>query len=635
MPKKSETSEKVKSQKSKKDYVDIAVRGWNASWDYTSGSYHKKWQDMSDLYDSKRIQVGYNGISDTFVPMSFSTVETMVAATSGEKPVVEYIQTRPDQASNTEVLNGLFAYYWDIDNWTNKIVQGTRIYFKLGTVVKFLYWDIDHPCLNIIPLRDFFCDPTATILNYQDAAYMGYRFLASKEALKKEMIIDPEKGELVPKYKNLDKLTRFDPGDQTDKQSKDTLMGSTLNDSANEDQIEVICYWTKDEVWYVGNRQQVIYHSMNYFKERQQFLGWENPEGMYPFIIDSFLPDESLLYGKSVLDSISKPQELLNDLTNQNVDAVSWILDPVMELDPQYASYIDKIKNVTGAVYPFKPGSYQAVNKPIVPSNAFNERTNIKNEIRETTAVDEIIKGISTPSRTTATEVKAQVASAGRRFDLIVSSMENGGYYQLAKLVFQMVRMYVTAPTMYRVIGKNGVDWQTFDPAQFQGDYEPRVKLKATLEEEKTKKMRDLKEMYTAFLGNPLVNQANMLRLVVQKAFDLEPDEVDSLVVQPEEAAQMEKGPEKPEKTPQQIAFEAIAKNYSKATPDIQAELEETAGLEPSVAHEGSMENIASEQFMNDVINSQTALPQPGSPPGVAPTAPPEPQPVGMEEDLG
>ena len=605
------------------DPVGMVLAGWNASWNYTSGSYHRKWQDMQDLYDSKRVYVGYNGISDTFVPMSFSTVETMVAATSGQKPYVEYIQTKPEQATNTAVLNGLFSYYWDLDNWTNKKVQSSRCFFKLGTYVEYYYWDIDHPAMKVVPLRDFFCDPAATILGYQNAAYMGYRFLASKKELAKEQIIDPEKGELVPKYKNLAKLTEFDPGDQTDKEWKDTHMGSTMESSP--DQIEVICYFTKDEVYYVGNRQEVIFSSINPFKQRQQFLGWKNPTGMYPFVLDAFLPDESLLYGKSVLESIAKPQELLNDITNQNVDAVSWALDPVMELDPKYSSYIEKIKNVTGAVYPFTPGSYSAVQKPQIPTNAFNERSNIKNEIRETTAVDEIIKGISTPSRTTATEVKAQVASAGRRFDLIIGQLESGGYYQQAKLVFQMVRMYVTQPTMFRIIGKDGVDWQTFDPKMFEGDYEPRVKLKATLDEEKNKKMRDLKELYTSMLGNPLVDQAQLTRLIIQKAFDMEPDEVDKLMVDPKEvAAPTDDDKGKVEKTPEQIALEGVAKGYTKAAPDIKAELEEMAGLTPSVTYDGDIETAATEQMMNQVVNSSTAMPLPDSPMGVAPTAPPQ-----------
>ena len=85
------TENKKQKNTPDKDYVQIAVDGWNSSWNYTSGSYHKVWEDMANLYNSKRTMVGYNGISDTFVPMSFSTIETMVSATAGEKPLVEYI----------------------------------------------------------------------------------------------------------------------------------------------------------------------------------------------------------------------------------------------------------------------------------------------------------------------------------------------------------------------------------------------------------------------------------------------------------------------------------------------------------------------------------------------------------------
>lgn len=592
------------------DKVNKVVKGFTSSWNYTSSSYHKTWQDMISLYNSERIQVGYNGISDTVVPMAFSTVETMVSATAGDKPQVQYIPSDPSQETNTDVLNGLYSFYWDLDNWTNKKVMSARQLFKVGTTVEYYYWDIDHPVLQLIPVRDFFCDPMATILGYQNAAYMGHRFLASKDALKREMIIDPEKGELVPKYKNLDKLEgQYEIGDQTDKQEKDTHMGSTLDKNAQADQIEVLCYWTLDEIIYVGNRQEVIYENKNYFKERQEFLGWENPTGMYPYVVDSNLPDESLLYGTSVLASIAKPIETLNDMTNQNIDAVSWSLDPVMELDPQYVDYIDKIQNVTGAVYPFKPGSYSAVSKPQIPSNAFNERINIKNEIRETTAVDEIIKGVQTPSRTTATEIKAQVASAGRRFDLIVSQLENGGYYQMAKLVFQMVRMYVTTPTMYRIVGKDGVDWKTFDPKMFEGDYEPRIKLKATLDQEKANKMRNLKEMYTALLGNPLVDQAGMTRLVIEKAFDLEPDEVDDLIVPPEQLAEQGQAGKPGEGEPKELI------NYKDAPPDVQAQMEAAAGYEPSVIHEGAMESVASQQLSDQATHGEQIAPMPSTPP--------------------
>lgn len=620
----------AKRKPTAQDKIDEVVNGFNSSWNYTSSSLHNDWENWYRLYNSERVHVGYNGISDTFVPMSYSTIETMVSATSGEKPLIQYIPTRIDQQTNTEALNQLVSMYWDLDSWTNKFVQHTRNLFLYGTAIMYVYWDIDQPRVKNIPLRDFFCDPSATILNYQDASYMGYRFLANKEEMAAEMVVnpdydetDPDSKDLIPKYKNLDKLdTNYETGDRTDKQEKDTHMGSTLDDNAQKGQIEVICYWTKDKVIYVGNRKEIIYEADNYYKERQQTLNLPNPTGMYPFIVDANAPDESLLYGRSALQPIMKAQELLNDMTNQNIDAVSWSLDPVMELDPMYSAYIDKIRNVTGAIYPFKPGSLQAVQKPVIPSSAFNERVNIKNEIRETTAVDQIVKGVGqSGADTTATEVKAQIASAGRRFDLVLSSLENGGYYQFAKLVFQLIQLYVNQPTFMRIVGEKGVDWQLFDPEMFNGDYEPRIKLKATLESEKQRKMRDLKELYSAMLGSPFVKQMELTRLIIKEAFNLDMDEVDQLVMTEEEMAKMQESGQgqKDETDPKELI------NYKDVPADIKMQMEEAAGYQPSQMHMDDLETQTMKMAAEQATALGTVSPM-DTPMGVAPQAPQIPQ---------
>lgn len=588
------------------DLVEKVTKGWKASWDYRDSSYHTIWQDMNKLYNSERVYVGYNGISDTFVPMSNSTVETMVAATSGDKPEVVYFPTDPAQSPDTDILNALYAYYWDLDQWTLKSIGHNRNLFKIGSGVGYMYWNIDHPCWRVIPLRDFFCDPAATILNYQEEAdYMGFRFLSTVDSLQAEKIVDPETGELVAKYKNLDKLGKYSSGDKTAKEEQDQFMGSTMKDKDN--QVEVICYYTLDEVIYVGNRKEVIYYGVNDFKQRQQFLGYENPTGMFPFFVDANQPDETQLYGTSVLQPIAKPQELLNDLTNQNIDAVTWALDPVMELDPMYQDYIPKIQNVPGAVYPFKPGSYQSVQKAPIQSSVFNERTNIKNEIRETTGVDEILKGVQAEQAATATAIKAQAATSGRRFDLLTVQLQSGGYYQQAKLTFQLIQHYVTQPTMLRIIGEAGAEWKKYDPQFFKGDYEPRVKLKSTLDNEKNLKMRDIKEMYSALLGSPFVNQQELTRLTVEKAYSLEPDEAQALVqVDPQEIAQSSQAKGKP---PTELI------NYKDAPPDVQAQMEQAAGFQPSATHEGSMETTASQQLADQAQHGEMIAPTPTTPP--------------------
>lgn len=585
----------AKKTKSDATTVEQIVNQYKSSWDYAASYWHTQWQDWYKLYNSDRIDVAYNGVSDTFVPISYSTIETLVSGTSGEKPVVEYIPTRYDQKEETEVLNAMFSYYWDLDNWTNKWIIHNRNFFLYGTAVAYVYWDIDHPVMQNISLRDFYIDPTVTAINYQDASFMGHRFLASLSSLKEAKIADPETGELVPKYKNLDKVSGSKTGDgeQTEKQEQDRLLGATVSGEAAEDQVEILCHWTLDKHYYVANREVIIYESDNLYKQRQQFLEYENPTGMYPYLLDPNSITESQLYGRSVLQPIAKPQELLNDLTNQNIDAASWALDPLMELDPQYQSYLDKIQNVPGAVMPFKPGSYQAVQKPMIPSAVFNERTNIKNEMREATAIDQVLRGVGAQGETTATEIKAQIASSGKRFDVVLSQMENGGYYKFAKIIFQLIQMYVTAPTMVRVIGREGVNWDQFDPEMFRGDYEPRVRLAQVVKEEKMRKMRNLKEMYTALLGSPFVNQLNLTRLVVKEAFDLEQDEVEPLVISEEELAKQSEGKDKAGAgEPKELI------NYKDAPPDIKMQMEEAAGYQPSEMHDGDMERQAMEQVL-------------------------------------
>jgi hypothetical protein len=572
------------SKKQQADWVDRVENGYKSSSTYINSFYKSMWSDMRKLYNSERVLVGYNGISDTFVPMAYSTVEALVASTAGDKPMVEYVPTKPEQATNTEILNNLFSYYWDLDCWTLKTIQHSRGLFKLGTSVMYAYWDIDHPVIKLIPIDDFFIDPTASFFDYQNAGYMGYRFLTKKSDLENEKIIDPISGEMIPKYINLNKLGDRNDEDETSQEAEDTHRGSTLDKEAQKDQVEIKCYWTLDEKVYVANGQEVIYHGENEFKARQQFLGYKNPRGMYPFMFDAFTPEENQLYGRSVLQPILKPQELLNDLTNQNIDAVTWSLDPEMELDPMYSDYLDKIRSAAGNVYPFKPGSYQPVQKLPIPSSVFNERTNIKNEIREATAIDQLIKGAANSQRTTATEAKIQTVNANRRFDLAVAALENGGYYYMAKLIFQLIQHYVTAPVMFRVVGKNGIEWQKFDPKQFKGDYEPRVKLKVTLDNEKDMKTRDIKEMYSAMVGNPYVDERELTRYVIQKGFNLEPDEAQQLVKPADKMAEEASAQQgKQQKPPMELI------NYKDAPPDIKAQIEAQAGLHPSVTHETAM----------------------------------------------
>jgi hypothetical protein len=521
--------------------LDTVIKDFNSAWEYAEGAWHKRWEDNSFLYNGNRIKRGYVGITDTFVPMSFSTVETMTSGLFGSKPKFGFLPPEEKQDQKTDILNSLLDYFWDKDQWSLKIINTGRNMFKLGTAIDYFYWEGDHPCLINVPIRDFFIDPTASSL--ETARFCGRRFLTTIEKLKEFEIVDfdaePDAEGNYPmkkKYSNLDnvKAGAGSTGENTDKQEKDMWYGSTMAEPSIK-QVEVIEYWTEDKTISVVNRSVVIEDAENYYKAKDKANGAEYPEGLLPFADARDYVDESLFYAKGEIDVIADQQELLNDITNQNIDSITFTLNQMYTLDPKYASQISEVENLPGAVYPFEANALVPIEQRPIPQDAFLERQNIKNEIRETTASNEVVKGApdSTTGHTTATEINAQVAGAGQRFNLKVTQIENGYFYRMSKIVFRMIQLYVTEPMMVRIVGKDGARWEQFDPDEFDGNYEPRVQLDSTINNEKQNQAADAKEMLGAFLNDPDINQQELKKLVLQRSFDLDPDEVELLIAAP------------------------------------------------------------------------------------------------------
>lgn len=524
------------------DMLNQVITDFNSAWEYTQSSWHPRWQNSQYLYNGNRIKRGYVGITDTFVPMSFSTVETLTSGLFGSKPKFGFFapETKPDQ--KTDILNSLLDFYWEKDQWSLKIINTGRNMFKLGTAVDYFFWDKDHPRLLNVPIRDFFISPTASSLDEYCTGFCGRRFLTTKEELESFEIVDftkePDLDGNYPmkkKYSNLDQITEGTKGENTDKQEKDLWYGSTVSEP-NKKQIEVIEYWTNDKTISVANRMVIIEDSENYYKAKDRANGSEYPKGLLPFADARDYVDESLFYAKGELDIIGDEQELLNDITNQNIDSITYTLNQMYTLDPKYAHLIGEIENLPGAVYPVEANALMPIAQRPIPPDAFLERQNIKNEIRETTASSEVVKGVGAQgAKSTATEINAQVAGAGQRFSLKVTQIENGYFYRMAKIVFRMIQLYVTEPMMVRIIGKDGARWEQFDPAEFEGDYEPRVQLEASINNEKQQDANMAKEMFGALLGDPDVNQIELKKMMMSKGFDLDPDEVELLFSKPQD----------------------------------------------------------------------------------------------------
>lgn len=533
------------SQKKQKlaedERVKFVVERFNNSWTYAQTNYHSRWEDSWKLYNNRRVKIGYEGISNVFVPMTFSTIETMVSALAGSKPQFDFLPPRDKPDQNTDILNALLDFYWDKDQWNIKVQNWVRSMLIYGTGVVYLYWNIDHPVMVNIPVRDFFFDPNAVSLeNCSKDFYAGRRYLTTVEELKGYEVVDSEEYEadsatMKPKYMNLDKIVAGSgatDGDETDKEKKDLFYGSTAPDPENT-QIEVLELWTEDRVVSIANRSVLIQDEENPYLVQAKARGEKNAKGIIPFVVQRDFVDESLFYGRGEVEIFADLQEWLNDLTNQNNDAITYTLNPMWNLNPNKADLIEQIQSAPGAVFPLDSTDLAPVPMPSIPNDAFNERINIKNEIRETTAVNEVVKGVTNETKVTATEINAQVAQAGQRIGMKITQLENEGFHRLARVVFEMVKLYVNEPMLVRVVSDR-VSWEQFNPEEFSGDYEPRVQLETSVEAKKQDDMAIAKEMFLALSQDPEVDQIELKRIALPKMFGLDPDEVDRLLVEPQ-----------------------------------------------------------------------------------------------------
>ena len=536
------------------------------SWTYAQQNYHQTWERNWKLYRNIRTEKNHPGTIECFVPMVNSTVNTIVASLFNSNPSVKYLPNRPDQNEETDILNDVYQDFARRDGWALKNKINGRQGIITGNYFAYYEWQPDdnggfvHK--EIIPIRDAILDPNAH--NIADAKYVGRRFFTSKKELENTLIFNPETGKMEKRYKDLDNVTEnaTDGGldAQSDKAIKDTALGSVSPNKGS--QVEVIEIWTHEEVCVIANQLTVIeyrenpYFALNKSKFEQRKLAWEleryqklqqsagaedigefeeefnkKSAGLIPFAHGCDYPDVSLIYGSSDVDIIADEQELLNTLTELNIEAVLYQLYPERRIDPKFAGKLDNLDPMPGKVYPLPAGAMDWNNPPTIPTNAFAERNNIKGEIRESASVSEISKGITATDSTTATEIKAMLGQADVRIREKADNLAQGFFMQEATIVFKLLKLYADDNYMIRKVGDNGVEFETVEMSKFIGDYTPMVTLDVQAQLEKSEKQEAYTNAFQMIIADPTNNLAEAKRIMYPKMMpELTQEEIAAII---------------------------------------------------------------------------------------------------------
>lgn len=582
-------AKKTQPKSSKKSEVNVAeqtLKRFKDSWDYASSHWHAKWDRDGKLYDGERFHRSYEGITDTFVPMVFPTIETMVSELAGANLRFDFKSGNPASKASAAPLNALIDEWWDEEGWELAEEEGIREMLKKGMCAFKWSWESDRPKLDWFSMRDAILDPTVVRMRelQEPGAYAGRRYYVRKGSLESFEVVDtdPESktyGQMVKRFRNLDNDSKS--GEREDDKAKKEEMfgGSTLND-ASEHQDEIIEIWDVDRVVTLRNRKDVIEDVENPYKERHRQLlvkryleenqsatdksgaprfasdeealadaetrAKTDAKGVVPYFYFRNYRDISLAYAKSEIESVAKEQERLNDMTNMEGDYIIKQLAMQRELDPAYADFLPLINNYPDTVYPFKPGSLQNIPSPVLPANSFANRQDIKNTIREATAIGPAAKGAENQGNKTATEVNEVAMGTSKRIESKARILEKDGLYWMSWILFKLVQLYVDKPMVVEVSGAaavtskdvtrlpNGTTVAVFDPADYQEDWRPSISLELDQQSRKNRDQQEARTGYQIMIQDPTNNLPELKKRFYPKMFDLDKEDIDAILTPPE-----------------------------------------------------------------------------------------------------
>ena len=245
--------------------------------------------------------------------------------------------------------------------------------------------------------------------------------------------------------------------------------------------------------------------------------------------------DSNLFYARGDVEVLIPIQEALNDTSSQKRDNLAYALNNMWQIDPRFKHLAEQIESMPGAVFPIPKGALTAIEKQDMSPAADTEISRLTQAMRTASAADAAVQGTAQKfSRTTATEISAQLNQASTRFTTKIQNLEDEGFAQLARILYKCIQIFVTNELAVRITGRTGITWKDFNPERFTGEYQPRVILEATAKAEASQMAASIQVVAQYGANNPLVNQVKLLEMVFTSLLpDSSKDDINELLTPP------------------------------------------------------------------------------------------------------
>ena len=494
--------------------------------------YKNKWDRFYKMYRGVLDETNYPWQSNIWVPLSFSTIETVVPRLVSNRPQIDILPREPNDEKYAQIMGKIIDYQWDQMNMNVLLPEAVKEMCIYGTVVLKAFWykeesnvidkqmvdeqmpelgqvEVEEnktiyngPKVEVVDLYDFFVDPKATTID--NAEWVIHRSMRTLDYLHEMM----EDG----KYKNIklleDEGGSFAGNDDEKQMRRNTIGISMPVEQRNDKLIEILEYWTDERVITVANRKIIIRDQENPFRH-----------GKKPFIVcvDQKIPHE--FYGMGELEPIETLQYELNDRRNQRMDNVTLILNRMWVV--QNGKGVDEdelVSDAGGVVHTDDPNAIQQLVLPDVTSSSYQEETIIKADIQQTSGVTDFTRGMSSDAlaNDTATGISLLQEASNARFRLKIQNIEDMMLKRLGEMMVSMNNQFMSDETTIRIVGDEGKEFETIKPEDIKGNFDVSVQAGSTIPGNESIMKKQVMEMYKLFAGDPEVDQRELKKMVLK-----------------------------------------------------------------------------------------------------------------------
>ena len=342
----------------------------------------------------------------------------------------------------------------------------------------------NNPIVEWVSVFNFGVDPL--FWRTRDMRYNWERRWTARGVLKEE---DGRYYELTGKhlYKNLDKIPTIKSTDAEEiyqmDGSDDTseAMGwspakwrrqpfAQIRDIAREDDnaVEIIEYWERDAKVLVANGETMIHDGPNPYRDKK-----------IPYLMPKCYELEGYPWGFGLLHAIKSEQEELNSWRNLilrqarfNVTQV-WAVDEDVDGIPTAADIgpgdVIQVPFSTGG----KPLTQTIYDSQPLPREAYEMEDRIRNDIQRKLAYSEgMMYGQEGKGSETATGQRMAGQGTANRFRLQNAIGDFSYLIELAKFFYSRRQQYFNKEEVFRILGKDGVEFKQVSPEDIAGEYD-------------------------------------------------------------------------------------------------------------------------------------------------------------------